>query len=328
MNRQRKETILNNQVSKIVTYKLGGYDQKVLLDGKYGTNPILIFLHGGPGAPIPFSEGCRGMLPQFTDRCIMVYWDQLGCGINNHVIDDSFTIDRFVDMTVDLIKAVKNDFPNNPVNLFAVSWGSVLAAKAAARVPELLNRVMVYGQVLKNLTFNQEVYDELKRSGLSSKKQKLMDDMFKKDVHTMEELKQAAVWIRKYTEGYQSKSGGKVPLGTIIHGLLTSPDYSVRDFKAIIVNGYAKNKSLLSEMMKVDLSEELSNVRIPYLILQGSTDIVTSTKTISQFVAESQNKNLVFRRIENSGHMPSSNGIEKILTEGIPFISGSKPVDG
>lgn len=180
MNRQRKETILNNQVSKIVTYKLGGYDQRVLLDGKYEKNPVLIFLHGGPGAPIPFSAGCRGMFPQFTDRCIMVYWDQLGCGINNHVIDDSFTIDQFVDMTVDLIKAVKNDFPNNPVNLFAVSWGSVLAAKAASRVPELLNRVIVYGQVLKNLTFNQEVYDELKRSGLPLKKQKLMHDMLKK----------------------------------------------------------------------------------------------------------------------------------------------------
>jgi hypothetical protein len=327
MNRQRKDTILNNQVSKVVTYKLGGYDQKVLLDGKYETNPVLIFLHGGPGAPIPFSEGCRGMFPQFTDRCIMVYWDQLGCGINNHVIDDSFTIDIFVDMTVDLIKAVKNDFPNNPVNLFAVSWGSVLAAKAAARVPELLNRVMIYGQVLKNLTFNQEVYDELKRSGLSPKKQKLMDDMFHKDVHTIEELKQAADWIRKYTEGYQSKSGGKMPLGTIIRGILTSPDYSVRDFKAMVVNGYAKNKSLLSEMMKADLSKELSSVRIPYMILQGSTDIVTSTKTIGQFIEGSQNKNLVFYRVKNSAHMPSPNGIEKILSEGIPFIIESQTVN-
>lgn len=117
-------------------------------------------------------------------------------------------------------------------------------------------------------------------------------------------------------------------MGTIIRGLLTSPDYSVRDFKAIVINGYAKNKSLLSEVMKADLSEELSNIQIPYLILQGSTDIVTSTKTISQFVAESQNKNLVFRRIENNGHMPGSSGIEKILTEGIPFISESKPVNG
>ena len=234
--------------------------------------------------------------------------------------------ERFTDMTVDLIRAVRSEFPNNPINLFAVSWGSVLAAKAAVRVPELLNRVLVYGQVLKNLTFNEEVYDELKKSGLNPRKQKLLDDMFKKDVYTIEDLKQAATWIRKYTEGYQCKTGGKMALGTIIHGLLTSPDYSMRDLKAIVINGYSKNRSLLSEMIKIDLSKELSNVQIPYMIMQGSNDIVTSTKTISQFVAESQNKNLIFHRVENSAHMPSAKGIEAILTEGISFIKDSESV--
>jgi len=116
-------------------------------------------------------------------------------------------------------------------------------------------------------------------------------------------------------------------LSTVIHGLLTSPDYSVKDFIAIVVNRYAQNRRLLSEMIKVDLCEELSNVQIPYMIMQGSTDIVTSTKAISQFVEESQNENLIFHRIENSAHYPSPIGIEKILTEGIPFIKESKFVN-
>lgn len=321
MNKQRKEIIANNQVSRMVTYSLGGYEQKVLLDGKYETNPILIFLHGGPGAPIPFSAGCRGMFPEFTDRCIMVYWDQLGCGINNHIIDDSFTVDMFVDMTIDLIRAVKKDFPNNQVNLFAVSWGSVLAAKAAARVPELLNRVLVYGQVLKELTFNREVYENLKNATLPQKSEKRLDEIINKDIHTVEELKLISTWIRKYTEGYQSKSGGKTPLGAIIRGLLTSPDYSMKDFKAIIINGSSKNKSLLSEIMKVDLCKELLNMPIPYMILQGSNDIVTSTKAISEFAYESKNENLIFRVVDNSAHFPSKEAMNKILIEGMSFIS-------
>lgn len=101
----------------------------------------------------------------------------------------------------------------------------------------------------------------------------------------------------------------------------------MRDLKAIVINGYSKNKSLLSEMIKIDLSKELSNVQIPYTIMQGSTDVVTSTKTIFRFVAESQNKNLIFHRVENSAHMPSAKGIETILAEGIPFIKDSKSVN-
>ena len=121
LNKKRKEIIANNEVSEIHTLNLGGYNQKILVEGKKKDLPIVIFLHGGPGTPIPFSVGCRGLFPQFTDKFIMVYWDQLGCGINNHVIDEQFTIETFVNMTKDLICEIKKMFPDNPIYIFATS---------------------------------------------------------------------------------------------------------------------------------------------------------------------------------------------------------------
>lgn len=91
--------------------------------------PIVITLHGGSGTPIPFSVGCRGLFPEFTDRFIMVYWDQLGCGINNYVIDDNFTIDSFVQMTKDLIREVKKVFPHNKVYIFFYVMGFYIECK-------------------------------------------------------------------------------------------------------------------------------------------------------------------------------------------------------
>lgn len=35
--------------------------------------------------------------------------------------------------------------------------------------------------------------------------------------------------LRKYTNSYQNRIGKKVPMGTIIKGLLTSPDYKMKD---------------------------------------------------------------------------------------------------
>lgn len=65
-------------MSVIYDWKPGGYTQKVLMEGKEESLPIVITLHGGPGTPIPFSAGCRGLFPEFTNQFIMAYWDPLG----------------------------------------------------------------------------------------------------------------------------------------------------------------------------------------------------------------------------------------------------------
>lgn len=330
MNRKRKAVIEACEVSEMKTYSLGGYKQRVLIEGRYRTNPIMIFLHGGPGSPIPFCEGCRGMFPEITDRFLMVYWDQLGCGINNYIIDDSFSIDSYVNMTVDLIQEMRKEFPENPINLFGVSWGSILAAKVAQSTPELLHRVMIYGQVLKQLTFNEEVFMTLEASAMPEKHRQHLERIKNTDKRTISDLKLMARWIGKYTEGYQVKDGGKMPIGRIIYGILTSPDYSLKNFKAIVINGYRKNTSLLLEVMNIDLSKVIREITVPYLIIQGETDIVTSTKMISSFIEAVQNENIVFHSIANSSHMPSNGAMDYIIKEGLDFLDGTKniPVNG
>lgn len=315
MNKKRRELIQQNEISKLVTYQLGGFEQKVVIDGAKATNPLLLFLHGGPGSPIPFSVGSRGLFPKFTEEFTMVYWDQLGCGINNHVIDDSFTIDTFVNMTVDLIKELKNEFSQNKILVFGISWGSVLAAKAASIIPALIDSVLTYGQVLKELTFNDEVYYTLKLSELPDKGKNDILMIQHSNSHTIKEMKRVMRYVQKYTDGYQNNSGEKSPVGSILWGLLTSPDYSIADFLAIVKNGSSKNNSLIKELLALDLSDILCKITIPYRIMQGDTDIVTSTERVFEFVQASENENLTIQIVNENGHMPGKKGIEAIYTE-------------
>ena len=321
MMSKRKKYIESCQISEIKTYTLNGYPQKILFEGKKRTAPILLYLHGGPGSPIPFCAGSRGLFPEITDQFIMVYWDQLGCGMNDYPIDDSFSVDSYAAMTVDLIRAAHADFPENPINLFGVSWGSVLAASAAVRVPELIHRVMVYGQVTKDLFFNKEVFDTLEKASLDKKEKEILDNSKKADSIGQKEIMNMAGLIRRHTEGYQAKNDGKTPMGRIIFGLLTSPDYTIKDFKAIAVNGTRKNQSLFREIIRLDLRNTLERITIPYLIMQGDTDIVTSTKYIEAFVKESGNENLHCAVVKNSGHMPGGNGMKTIIEKGFAFFT-------
>lgn len=317
---KRKKYIESCQVSEIKTYSLNGYPQRILFEGKSSNAPIIIYLHGGPGSPVPFCAGSRGLFPEITNHFIMVYWDQLGCGMNDYPIDDTFSIDSYTQMTVDLITAVRSDFPENPINLFGVSWGSILAANAAVRMPELLNRIVVYGQVTKDLFFNKEVFDALEKARLNGKDQEKLEHL--KTVHSIgqKEIIAMAGLIRSHTEGYQAKKGGKTPMGRIIFGLLTSPDYTMKDFKAVAVNGTRKNQSLFQELIHLDLRSTLARITVPYLIMQGDTDIVTSTRFIESFVRESGNDNLRFGLVKNSGHMPGRAGMAYVIEKGFAFL--------
>ncbi len=303
----------NNEISELCSFSLGGYQQKVLIEGKRKDNPIVITLHGGPGTPIPFSVGCRGLFPVFTDEFIMVYWDQLGCGVNNYVIDDTFSIDTFVQMAEDLVEQIKAKFPNNKILIFSTSWGSILSAKLLEKHPQAVDGVVACGQIIKNVFICDEVKNALAQTGISKKKLEKIKKV-SADNFVGKDLQLISSSLRKYTNAYQNKNGEKAPMGSIIKGLITSPDYTMKDFKAIMVNGYMKNTSLWKEIIRIDLSEQLKNVKVPYIILQGDTDIVASTKLVEELVASSDNANLDCKVVANTGHMPGVEMMNTLLT--------------
>lgn len=314
MTAKRKAYIESCEVSSVENAVLGGYEQKFAIEGKLKTLPVVLCLHGGPGSPIPFSVGCRGLFPDFTDKVIMVYWDQLGCGINNRVIDNSFTVEQFVNMTVDLIRVLKKRFPENKLYLFGMSWGSILALRSAVQVPELIDGVLTCGQVLGAPMLSDSAFEAVEKSAAPVSKKKFAEqlrsqgrDISLKDMTALSQI------IRKYTDGYNNRSSKPAPVGDIIKGLLSSPDYRFKDFSAIMKNGYMKNESLLREMAGCDLREELAGVEVPYHIFQGETDIVTSTRDVTDFMAKCENKNVSLTVLPNMGHFPTAEGMGAIF---------------
>ncbi|MDE6505160.1 MAG: alpha/beta hydrolase [Clostridia bacterium] len=320
---KRKRYIKACEVSELAEVSLGGYPQKILIEGYKKDLPVVIFLHGGPGSPVPFSVGCRGLFPEWSQKAVMVFWDQLGCGINNFKIGESFTAESFTEMTCSLINYVKERFPQNKIYLFGVSWGSVLALRAAVRMQEKLDGVFVYGQVLKNLFFNEEVASAFASAPISAQTavQKILADgagceyaILNKNLKALNKL------LRKHTNAYFNKNARPVPVGKIIMGMLTSPDYSFKDFKAVAKNGYRFNQSLWRELLNIDLTPLLSEVKIKYLLIQGDTDIVTSTETAVRAVENCNNPNVTVKTVKNSGHMPSAEAMEECFKALLQFV--------
>ena len=83
---------------------IGGINQYICIRGKNIENPILLFLHGGPGdAMLPVMTGINGEL---EDDFIVVNWEQRGAGKSYYPFkkSDGININTFISDTYELTK--------------------------------------------------------------------------------------------------------------------------------------------------------------------------------------------------------------------------------
>ncbi len=300
----KKKIIAGNLISEICVFNLAGYLQKVLIEGKTKDLPVVINLHGGPGMPVPFCVGCRGMFPEFTGKYIMVYWDQLGCGCNTDERAKNLSVSDYVDMTIDLVREIKKMFPENKIFLFAISWGTVLSSLALEREPKLVDGVLAWGQFVREAWLNSEVIQELKNHKIPPKKlerfRELTPEHFDADG-----LKFMYKVISKYTNGYTDRRFKSMPKARLLKGYITSPDYRLRDLKTFLSNDAMLNISIYKELLLLDEIPILERVKIPYMILSGESDIICASKSSLSQLMKSKNENLSIVELKNSGHIPS-----------------------
>ncbi len=133
-------------VASLEPVALGGVEQWILIRGHDVANPVLIYLHGGPGSPaIPYGRFAFGGLERhFT----VVTWDQRGCGKSySPAIDaQSITLEQLLSDTRELVAMMRERFATEAVYLMGASWGSVLGVFTARDHPELLRAYIGVGQ--------------------------------------------------------------------------------------------------------------------------------------------------------------------------------------
>lgn len=315
------KTSPDRAISRVETVSLGGYPQKILLEGRDAGLPVLLVLHGGPGSPLPFCVGCRGLFPEMTERCVLVCWDQYGCGANNAALPADISIADYAAMASELIGYLKKVFPQNRLYLFGMSWGSILSLLAANWNAGAVDGAVAYGQVSHRVLQSEDALSALLESTAPDKIKTQIKKIFVYGEFTPENAMKISRWVRKYTEGYVNSSDPQPSVFPLFRSLLKSPDYRLRDVLATAVNGYGKNKSLLRELSKADLRSELRHVAVPYHILQGETDIVTSTRQVEALVRQAQNPRLTCTVVPGTGHLPGEKGMAAIFT-GLRYLCG------
>jgi pimeloyl-ACP methyl ester carboxylesterase len=105
-----------NGIDEATYVKIGSIEQWITIRGEDRENPVLLFLHGGPGdATNPWGyAGFRNWLKYFT----VVQWDQRGAGRtfarNGAAAASTITIERMVQDGVERTKSFSWGIPGAP----------------------------------------------------------------------------------------------------------------------------------------------------------------------------------------------------------------------
>jgi pimeloyl-ACP methyl ester carboxylesterase len=140
--------------------ELGGVRQWITIRGQNRHNPVLLFLHGGPGGAL--ADIAYHFARPWEDYFVVVQWDQRGYGRSNvdqAKIQGTTTKERYIADGIELAELLRKRLNQPKIVLVGQSWGTLLGAEIAHRRPDLLYAFAAFGQI----TGWESSYEEIRQ---------------------------------------------------------------------------------------------------------------------------------------------------------------------
>jgi len=149
-------------IEELKPVTLGGVQQWLHIRGRKRDNPVLLWLHGGPGSPI---IGCAdaGQRP-WEDYFTVVQWDQRQTGKSYYpaAADNApLTVQQFIEDTEELVAYLRDYFKQDKLFVLGASWGTVLGMHMVKRHPDWLHAYVGVGQVVDSSRATRAIYERL-----------------------------------------------------------------------------------------------------------------------------------------------------------------------
>jgi len=293
---------------------IDGHKNGMFIESSNLKNPILLFLHGGPGFP-QYASIKKSRLTWEEDFTVC-YWEQRGTGMSyNTSTQGIVTLERLVLDTVRVTEFLKGKFNQEKIYICGHSWGTLLGSIVASKYPQHYIAYIGIGQLGRHFESNKHTYEFLLETA-----NKHGDKKAEKDIRsvTFDVDFYKNQGYRRILGRYLNKFGG----GTKRTGysnwqgmkeMLTCSQYSWKERLNIPKGIFFSYNALGETMAKVDTSLLAPHFDIPVFIIQGLYDYQTSYKEAQRFYEKIEAPLKKFHTFENSAHSPFLEEKERFL---------------
>ncbi|WP_018478897.1 alpha/beta fold hydrolase [Pontibacter roseus] len=165
---------------------IGGIEQWVTISGDDSSNPVILFLHGGPGSTM--SQYDDAIYGHWEKEFVLVYWDQRGAGrtfgrnapenvTEDYWIENPLTVERMTADGIELSEYLIKHLGKRKITLVGTSWGSVLGANMALRRPNLFTAYISHSQIVNGEEGFLNAFNKVSKLALAAKDQESLDKL-------------------------------------------------------------------------------------------------------------------------------------------------------
>lgn len=300
--------VLPGSIAEKIRVSINGVEHGMFIKGRSLSNPVLLWIHGGPGMPDYFLT--RQYPTGLEDIFTIVWWDQRGTGLSydSRIPSDAMTVEQFIADTIAVTDYLRERFNQDKVYLLGHSWGSFVGIQAAARAPGRYYAYIGMAQMAHQLESEKLAYDYM-----------LGEYRDRGDTHMVEDLEKATVSMVDGTpQAYlrlRDKAMHRLGIGTthdmrsVITGIFLPswrfPEYTIGE-KIGLWRGrvFSRSFGLWEEIIRVDLAELVPRLDVPVYFLHGVFDYTCSFTLAEDYFRALDAPVKGFYRFDDSAHSP------------------------
>jgi len=288
---------LKESIAVIEKVKINELEQGLLIRGRNVNNPILLILHGGPGAPhIGYT---RQYQKELEKNFIVVNWDQRGSGMSYYkgMSEENMNLEQFISDSCEVVKYLLDKFSKKKLVLMGYSWGSILGMNLIKRYPQYFEMYFGMSQVVDTEKSTELIYKKIIR--ITKNNEKLREKVKNIDIFNPLEARTKLQQIA-FELGGMHTDLNLAPKLIKLCGCLG--EYNQQDLKILDECMAFSGKCLFNEIGKVKLMQQIASVEVPVCFLMGANDLVTSPETAQEYFQKIKAPKKEFIMFENSAH--------------------------
>ncbi|MFE1791732.1 alpha/beta fold hydrolase [Streptomyces sp. NPDC059525] len=308
--------------------RIGGIDQWISVRGEDRANPVLLEIHGGPGAAnSPYGARTRAWEEHFT----LVRWDMRGAGLTfarggpaGQGGEPSF--ERLYADALEVVHHVRERLGVDRVVLLPSSFGTVFGLRLARSHPELFSAYVGTDQNVLEAGRDTSAYDAtLERLRAAGKK---------KAVAQVEAMgSDPRRWTPAQRTAYDKLCAGSDPLTldtvkkVILGSMWLSPLYSPGRIAAYF-KGQGFSEPVTAGTHGFDDWAEGTRFEVPFFVFQGALDVITPAARAKAYFDAVEAPVKAFALIEDASHFAAlrrpDRFLELLLTHVRPVVTAGR----